>query len=260
MKYSIPSDIARVDTDGDGYVDRLYVGDTGGRLWRFDMSTPDPKSWSGGILLNTRTGATNNTRKIFDRPDVTLEDGYEMVFFGTGDREHSNEIKTINKFFALKDIGINSPLSEKDLADVTKGADTVQDLDGKKGWFINLEAGKGEKVFAPPIVLFKVVYFSTFTPPSEKDDGHGIARVYALNYKNGGPILNLNPANDTEEAKIDFSDRYKIIGTGIPSGTVISVLNGKPFGFTGISGGGIYHTPLRGESAIVPIWWREVKK
>lgn len=30
MKYSIPSDISQVDTDGNGYIDRLYVGDTGG--------------------------------------------------------------------------------------------------------------------------------------------------------------------------------------------------------------------------------------
>ncbi len=36
MRYSIPGDIARVDTDGDGYTDRLYVGDMGGRVWRFD--------------------------------------------------------------------------------------------------------------------------------------------------------------------------------------------------------------------------------
>ena len=37
MKYSIPSDITRLDSDGDGKVDRLYVGDTGGRVWRFDI-------------------------------------------------------------------------------------------------------------------------------------------------------------------------------------------------------------------------------
>ncbi len=46
MKYSIPSDISRVDTNGDGYVDRLYVGDTGGLMWRFDIKDADPNTWS----------------------------------------------------------------------------------------------------------------------------------------------------------------------------------------------------------------------
>ena len=259
MKYSIPSDISQVDTDGNGYIDRLYVGDTGGRLWRFDMNNPNPKSWSGRILLNTQAEATVNTRKFFCRPDVTLEDGYEMVFFGTGDREHPNETKMINKFYALRDIGVISTFSEKDLVDVTKGTAAVQDFDNKKGWFISLEGGKGEKVFAPPVVLFKVVYFSTFSPPTEKDDPNGIARIYALDYQNGGPILNLNPANDIEKVKIDLSDRSTIIGTGVPSGTVLSVLNGKLVGFTGFQGG-VYNTPLKKNSTIIPIWWREVSK
>jgi type IV pilus assembly protein PilY1 len=259
MKYSIPSDISQVDTDGNGYIDRLYVGDTGGRLWRFDMDNPNPKSWSGRILFNTQVETTGNTRKFFYRPDVTLEDGYEMVFFGTGDRERPNEIKTINKFYAFRDIGVISTFSEKDLVDVTKGAATVQDFNNKKGWFISLERGKGEKVFAPPVVLFKVVYFSTFTPPAEKDDRYGIARIYALDYQNGGPILNLNPTNDTEKVKIDLSDRSTIIGTGVPSGTVLSVLNGKLVGFTGFQGG-VYYTPLRKNATIIPMWWKEVSK
>ena len=38
MKYCIPSDIAKIDIDGDGKVDRLYVGDIGGQMWRFDIA------------------------------------------------------------------------------------------------------------------------------------------------------------------------------------------------------------------------------
>jgi len=268
MKHSIPSDISCVDTNGDGYIDRLYVGDTGGRLWRFDMNTPDPKSWSGRILFDTKaerilsdtkTEAKVNPCKIFYRPDVTLEDGYEMVFFGTGDREHPNGIKTVNKFFAIRDIGVNSPFSEKDLVDVTKGTATVQDFDNKRGWFFSLAADKGEKVFAPPVVLFKVVYFSTFTPPTEKDDSNGIARLYALDYRNGGPILDLNPSNNLFGEKIDLSDRSKVIGNGFPSNTVISVFDGKPIAMTGFSGG-VYNTPIKKNSTIIPVWWKEVKK
>ncbi len=40
-KYCIPSDVAGLDTNGDGYVERLYVGDVGGQLWRFDIGDSD---------------------------------------------------------------------------------------------------------------------------------------------------------------------------------------------------------------------------
>jgi len=102
-----------------------------------------------------------------------------------------------------------------------------------------------------------VAYFTTYTPSPDGSDG--IARIYALNYKNGGPILDLNSENNIEGTKIDLSDRLKVIGTGIPSGTVISAVNGKLIGHMGIRGG-VYNTPLRGNSTIIPIWWREIRK
>ena len=257
MKYSIPSDISCVDTNGDGYIDRLYVGDTGGRLWRFDINESDPNAWSGSILFNSNAGLLGSRRKIFSRPDVTLEKGYEMVFFGTGDREHPDETKVMNQIYAIKDKGLNSTLSEKDLENVTDGINNLKSIEGKEGWFISLE-NKGEKALAPPVVMFGVAYFTTFTP-SKEGSTEGIARIYALNYKNGGPILDLNPENNTEGIKIDLSDRSKVIGTGIPSGVVISAINGKPIAYTGFQGG-VYNTPLRKNSTIIPIWWREVRK
>jgi Tfp pilus tip-associated adhesin PilY1 len=156
----------------------------------------------------------------------------------------------------LKDKGLNSTLSEKDLENVTDGINNLKSIEGKEGWFISLE-NKGEKILAPPVVMFGVTYFTSFTP--SREDSNGIARIYALDYKNGGPILDLNPENNTEGVKIDLSDRSRVIGTGVPSGVIISAINGKPVAFTGFPGG-VYNTPLRGNSMIIPIWWREVKK
>jgi len=141
------------------------------------------------------------------------------------------------------------------LENVTFGVSDLKTLEGKEGWFINLEENKGEKALGPPVVIFGVAYFSTFTP-SIKSTG-GIARFYAVNYKNGNPILNLNPSNEQDGVKIDLSDRSKVIGTGLPSNTVISALDGLPIAFTGFSGG-VYNTPLRKDKTIIPIWWREV--
>jgi len=251
MRYSIPSDISRVDTNGDGYADRLYVGDMGGRIWRFDIGGSDTNAWSGKIFFNA---STSGRRKIFYAPDVTLEKGYEMVFFGTGDREHPTESGVINRFYAVKDKGVNKTLSEEDLEDVTNGLSS-NNLESKEGWFVSLGANRGEKVTGVPVVAYGAVYFTTFSPSSQS--GENTARVYALNYKSGNAILNLNPANDTDGVKIDLMDRSKVIGQGIPSGTVMSAVKGRLVAYTGINGG-IYETPVKKRSTILPVWWRQV--
>jgi type IV pilus assembly protein PilY1 len=257
MKYSIPSDVSCIDTNGDGYVDRLYVGDMGGRLWRFDINSSDPNAWAGRIIFNSNFGAMSARRKIFYPPDVTLENGYEMVLFGTGDREHQNETKVVNRIYAFRDNGSNAVLSEDDLANLTKDIASIMNFGHSDGWFISLEANKGEKVLAPPVVVYGVSYFTTYTPSPDGSDG--IARIYALNYRTGYPVFSLSKGNGAEGPKTDFSDRSKMIGKGIPSGTVISAVRGRLVALTGVEGG-IYNTPLRRHSTLIPIWWREVSK
>jgi type IV pilus assembly protein PilY1 len=254
MRHSIPSNVARVDVDGDGFIDRLYVGDMGGKLWRFDLKGTDSNSWSGRTVFNSNLGYTGSVKKkVFNAPDVTLEKGHQIVYFGTGDRERPNEKTSDDKFYAFIDKGKDTTLSENNLTDVTKELATVENLANKEGWFISLE-DRGEKVLAPPVVAFGVVYFSTFTPSSE---GEGIARVYALNYRVGNPILNLNTENDNGKPTLDLSDRSKIIGAGIPSGMIFSAIRGRPIAYTGFPGG-LYNTPLKGHSTVIPISWKEV--
>ncbi len=256
VKYSIPSSVARLDVNGDGYIDRLYVGDTGGRMWRFDLTGSDPRAWKGRIVFNTNLGFRGSSKKkIFHPPDVTLEKGgYEIVFFGTGDREHPNEKTSFDQFYAFIDRGERKVLTEADLVNISSDLNTLQKMNNKEGWYINLD--KGEKVLSSPLVAFGVVYFTTFTPSI---DNNGIARIYALDYRSGNPILNLNSENDSQRPQIDLSDRSKVIGRGIPSGTILSAYGKRPIAFAGFPGG-LYPTPLRGRSVIIPISWREVAK
>ena len=57
-----------------------------------------------------------------------------------------------------------SPEDITGLENVTEGVTHMQSLDEKGGWFINLDSNRGEKVLGPPVVLFGVAYFTTFTP------------------------------------------------------------------------------------------------
>ncbi len=277
MRYCIPSDVARVDTNGDGRIDRLYVGDVGGRMWRFDIGDPNPSNWTGKIIFDSNAG-TSDKRKIFYPPDVTLEnDGgnYEMLFFGTGDREHPKETAVLNRLYALKDRGLPTILTESDLVDVT--TDQLQDpnttqeqktallnnLPLKKGWLIKLDESPGEKSLSIPVVFYGVVYFTTFSPTvgSETDVcfvGEGTSKLYALRYKTGNAVFNFDLANDTEgKPVLSRSDRSMVVGATIPSGVIITFIGGSSVAYMGV-GGGVHRPKLISERSLVPVNWRIV--
>jgi type IV pilus assembly protein PilY1 len=266
MTYSIPSDVARVDTDGDGKVNRLYVGDMGGRMWRFDVESSDSASWSGRIIFQSNPGGDASTgRKIFYPPDVTLEVGYEMLFFGTGDREHPQNGTVSNRIYAVKDKNLGSPLVETNLYDVTddelqwstttatRKDEILTALDQAYGWYIIL--GTGEKSLATPVVFYGIAYFTTFSPEEGTDPCQaqfGTARMYALDYKTAMAVFDFD-GNGT----IGASDVSTEIGTAIPSGVIITFIEGTAVAYTGV-GGGVDSPVLPNTKSIVPIYWRTV--
>jgi type IV pilus assembly protein PilY1 len=278
MTYSIPSDVARLDTDGNGKIDRLYVGDMGGRMWRFDIGNSNTANWTGKMIFNSNPGRDGTTgRKIFYPPDVTLEKdvtNYEMLFFGTGDREHPKEATVINRLYAVKDKNPSTALTEQEsdlLVDLTQ--DLLQDpstpeedknaileqLRTGNGWFIKLDSTIGEKSLSPPVVFNKIAYFTTFSPTSEGATGdpcyvgEGTARVYILEYNTGNAMYNLDLTNDVGGTVIAKNDRSKIIGTAIPSGVVITFIGGKPIAYIGV-GGGVSMPPTTGEQNELKYW------
>lgn len=269
MKYCIPSDIARVDTDGNGYIDRLYVGDIGGQIWGFDIGDPDCEKWTGRIIFNSNPGVDGTTgRKIFYPPDVTLEKGnYEMLFFGTGDREHPKATNTVNRLYAIKDRGL-STLNETNLYDATDDllqtgdATEINKLNSKEGWFIKLIDNLGEKCLSNTVIFHGVAYFTTFTPEFGQGGdicflGEGKGRLYALEYKTGNAVFNLDLTNDTGGTVISRSDRSEIIGPSIPSGVIITVIGEEAVAYAG-SGGGVGSPELPIKKTLVPINWRIV--
>ena len=261
MKYCIPSDIARVDTDGDGKIDRLYVGDAGGQMWRFDIGDSDTSKWTGKILFDSNPGESLK-RKIFYPPDVTLEKGnYEMLFFGTGDREAPKEKTVINRLYAVKDKNLSKILTEDDLFDVTGVEATFATVDAKSGWYIRL-GDVGEKSLSTSVVFHGVVYYTTFTPSFGKPGdvcflGEGTARLYALKYRTGYAALDL----DDDGTISPIGDRSTFMGeegkTTIPSGVILTFIGGKAVAYAGI-GGGVYIPPLPSTKTLIPINWRVV--
>jgi len=189
MNYSIPSSVTPVDGDSNGFVDKVYVGDLGGQMWRFgkftdstgvDLEFPytdeNIKNWTDQAAHILFLSDPVNERKFFYPPSVTLEWGYDLVFMGTGDREDPCNPISSDRIYSVKDTHASTTLTESDLIDVTDSTSTLPDLNIHQGWYIRL--AEGEKVLSEGVVFLKTYYVTTFSPIKG-------GTLYALNYKTG---------------------------------------------------------------------------
>lgn len=262
---SVPAQLSVIDTDGNGYADRIYAATVGGSIWRFNIGSSLTSNWSANAykIFVSNPGADASTgRKMFYRPSLTLEVGYDMLFFGTGDREHPIDTTVVDRLYAVKDTNQTSAKTEGDLTDAT-GTISV-DIASSSGWYIKLSTNGGEKDLAYATVLNKIVYYTTFTPSSSGStvcgsDNRGTSRFYALKYLTAGPAYNLNLSSDPLGTAPDsISDRSKVIGTGIPSG-VVSVLSSSGVSAIVGSGGALVTPPVDKSGTSIPTYWREVR-
>ena len=289
MNYSIASNVNAVDADGNGFVDKIYVGDLGGQMWRIgkftDETTGDTlnfpecdeniMTWTAEILF---VSDPLYERKFYYPPSVTLEKGYDLVFVGTGDRDDSCNTTSSDRIYALKDDhSINDnhtkpALIESDLVNVTDPAAALPNLDSPTadvdlntridhGWYIQL--ANGEKVLAEGTVFYKTFYVTTFTPNNDPCLPGGIGKLYALDYKTAGAVLNFDDDVDLE--------RVVDIGGGIPSKvvTVITDSGGaKLFISVGstnpdenseaFDAGVVAVDPLTPKINFFRMWWKEL--
>ena len=278
MTYPIPGDVATIDLDGDVRIDRLYVGDTNARMWRFDIGdvnkngSSDTSEWTAKMIFNSNKGYSTK-RRIFYPPDVTFEKDstgeYEMLFFGTGDREDPEGTKDQDRIYAFKDRNASTDKGESDLENVTlfynktpeEQTTILNNLKTKDGWYIILDKQAGQKCLATPVVYAKTAYFTSFSPDPASTDpcfvGEGTATLYAVNWTTGEAVFNFDLTNDVGGVVKSKSDRSLIIGTAIPSGVVITVIGGKVTAYIGV-GGGVYRPALSSTRSLFPVTWKLV--
>lgn len=230
MNYSIPSDLTVLDMSGDGFQDRIYVGDTGGRIWRFDVGSAAVADWtaSGRIIFHSDklgTAETYRGRKIFYRPTVALLQGIPTLYFGTGDRNHPLNTAGRDRMFAIKDRGqltaagididnlanlTNNNLQNSSDATVISNilnslSTTDSSVAGYYGWYVELDQNVGEKVLASALVFNKQAFFTTYqsTPTASLDacqvGNLGKSRLYQLDYATAEATQNYYADNDSTD-------------------------------------------------------------
>ena len=247
---SIPSTLAVGDTDGDGFTDRIVVGDTGGNVWRADLQGPDTSKWKLSLLASLgrhTTGAMDiiSDRRFFHRPDlVPSKDGngmFDAVVIGSGTRPNPLDMggMTTNFMFMIKDrhtapgSGMDDNIQLLDLGDVTSNclqSDTPCTVDLTKGWRLMLTE-PGEKVLATPLTITGKVFFTTYLPQASTGasacaPSEGGGRLYAVALQDAKAVINYDTSDDdasNPDQPTSRADRsVELQSLGIPA-EVVSV-------------------------------------
>ena len=223
MLHSIPGDVRIFDLTGDGYADRMYAADMGGRVWRFDISNGQTAAnlVTGGVFaslgnahLTTHPDAT--TRRFYNAPDVSFLSSGGLTWLnlalGSGYRAHPLNVNTQDRFYSLRDqrpfarltqaqYDSSTVITEADvnLIDVTGNiAPTIPA--GATGWRMDLHrpsAGwTGEKSLSEARTVQSMIQFATYEPnaastssSSSCTPGLGTNRLYTVSAFTGAPVL-----------------------------------------------------------------------
>ena len=273
MNYSFAASPTAVDTNSDGFIDKVYIGDLGGQMWVFDVSfngttKKSNSQWTGQRLFAFLVTDTVNYGKhrIYYPPTVAFDRNMiPWVYFGTGDREFPNDLSNPNeRFYAVKDSGAgNYPrVEDTDLLDVTS-LNTFTPT-SKDGWYIKLTKNSQtlEKVLAKPVVFNRLVYFTTYSnlPPVDPCSMSGQSNLYIVEYLSGGGALEVDSMTDLEGSP--SAQRSKNIGAGAPSAPVISVdVKGQASVTIGTTGDQVLSTKIFSPSSSKQIlYWREISE
>lgn len=238
MVYSLPSTPAVLDLDFDGFADVLYVGDTGGQLWKWDLSAlakdldgdGQYDTWPAGVFFRADPQAVSSGglhhKSIFYPPVATFLSGQLVLAFGTGERtdltyQGDASSDENNRFYRVRDpdpLGPSSipalPYTEADLTDVTLLAGDPDPAD--LGFYIVAE--EGEKFVTNHAAFGGVLITSSYIPDDGSGDvcdAAGQAYVHIFDLASGQGFF--DPASSTNQARRTDS------GLGVPSDPRITI-------------------------------------
>lgn len=236
MVNSIPSKVSAVDTNGDQITDRIYVGDTGGRVWRADIGNDDTSTWKTTKLAELGRHWNNTKladRRFFHAPSVVqAKDGsgpFDAVVIGSGDRADPLQAggAVRNFVYMIKDRNIavgggqNTSLTQTSFGDVsntclTVGGECTANL--ANGWRMSLTE-RGEASLATPLTFNGTVYFTTYLRPGTSDEercgpDEGSGRLYAVSLQSASAVRDYDSTTEELERFDDLDSK------GIPSEVV----------------------------------------
>ncbi|AIY65019.1 pilus assembly protein [Pseudoalteromonas piratica] len=193
---SITGQIATLDSDYDGYTDRLYAADTGGKIWRIDLAGSNTSDWSafefaslsGNLFYQPEVARTFYSKVTTYKLDGEVVNAtrmtvpFEAVVVGSGDRTSPLDTSDSDSLYMIRDENVitksfksGAPetikaidlmtITPNTFGSLTKSPDKFTEKEAEyanyKGWKYAL-TGSGEKALAKPAIIGGVAYFPTF--------------------------------------------------------------------------------------------------
>jgi type IV pilus assembly protein PilY1 len=185
----------------------VYAGDLQGNVWKVNIATSDPTTWTVQVILQARDPG-GNVQPITTAPAVSLNPRFPavlgtMVMVGTGQllsvTDFGNtQTQTVYGVFDPP-AGYGTPLTRATLVQQTLqgasiGTQLVRVVTGnavsipsQKGWFVDLTLLGGERIVTDPrMESGGVLVLSTYQPNTNSCTGGGNSYLMMLNYANGG--------------------------------------------------------------------------
>ncbi|CAM3046500.1 pilus assembly protein [Pseudoalteromonas distincta] len=205
-KHSIAANITTLDSDYDGYIDRIYAADTGGDIWCIDMPGSNTSEFSHFKLAELASNKATEDRRFFYKPLVArtiyskvsettvngstvmtrLDTPYDAIIIGSGNRSKPTGTNEKDQLFMIRDENTVTKSYNNNAPDTIVPADLMKmnsdpfgnaldDVDDFVDLEVDLakfngwryELGVGEKSLAAATVVGGVAYFTSFTPASD---------------------------------------------------------------------------------------------
>ncbi len=203
----------------DGVAQYGYAGDLQGNLWKIDLSSGNPSTWTVSRLFKA-TDASGVTQPITTQPVVSRQPLYPaksgyMVYFGTGRLLGQADLSDtqVQTFYGIWDDNEPGAVQKSKLVQQTvttvhlgtatpSGITSVRivsqkpiDWNHDQGWYINLPA-TGERSVTEPRLVDGRLIFTTYAPDPGSCSGGGRSWLMVLDSTNGGgltrPQLDIN--------------------------------------------------------------------
>jgi type IV pilus assembly protein PilY1 len=189
-----------------------YIGDADGTMWRFDLSDPNPRNWTGAIFADAYSqkadGASNDvypttstdfnaldSEAISVEPQLALDTSANLVMnFATGDQTAFNacysaagatgtDLNTSSTCTGALEPTVNFVYSVKEMRNTSSGS-SAPPYQAQVNWYQKWSTG--ERVTGPMAIFNSILYFATYAPPSGSTDNcsGGGANLYAWDFAN----------------------------------------------------------------------------
>lgn len=213
------SEIVTMDGDSDGFIDRLYVADKEGAIWRMDLPNENPLDWSVFKFADFTKDKINDSNDVsfsfqvapiiarsmadpfsppYQHTHLKNYRAFDAVLMPSSGSSQSHGYVMVRDWHTQSYVASDdkpAPVHISDLVNVNVvQTDSTQDeTEIPAGWYYLFDASD-ENVSDSGYVIEGTSYFSSFVPHvSQPEQCHfpllnGYTRLYALDFQTGKPI------------------------------------------------------------------------